>query len=305
MLAVEALGGKCEVCGAIENLVIHHKDHSHSNNMRSNLAVLCATHHQEYHRKLYLKSLQVDFTNTEMARLDSARGTQSWHDFILGLLFRCRQLASRQRKFRLIEKQQMRSPPVLRKSKEEIVDAVMKRISEMNIVEKVSEKTVKKLVSKELTDKASKYSRRGHEAEKLLWYQILPDLSRGTDAKVTYVGGYGKENGLIDYNGTTFICNSFNYSIPSEQVYGYIENRKLGGCFNRYRIEKERGNNNIIVAIIYHEVNRDGWAVRIIDDPLSIPVDSKGRPKKSQKIDLRTLKPILSLEDFNVKSVIP
>jgi len=46
----EKLGGKCEVCGARDNLVVHHKDNNRHNNSLSNLQLLCPSCHVRIHR---------------------------------------------------------------------------------------------------------------------------------------------------------------------------------------------------------------------------------------------------------------
>lgn len=251
---VEALGGKCEVCGATENLVIHHRDHNHSNNARSNLVILCVPDHRAHHREVNGKvpfekqTINVTFNHSEFQQLVVARGSRNWHDFILNLL-----------------------------SRPEPIDRRMD----------------KKL--------ASAYSKRGHTAEDLFWGHTIQELFRGTGAKVTRVGGFGKEDGIIDYNGLTFICDSFDYCIPLDRTYSYVDNRNLTSSFKRYRIEKQRGNSSIVIAVIYHEVNRNGWTVKPVSSPMSIPLDLKGRPTGSQKIDLRILKPGLTLSDFDMK----
>lgn len=150
---------------------------------------------------------------------------------------------------------------------------------------------------------ASDYSKRGHEAERVTWEQVIPALFSGTNAKIIRVGGIGKEDGIIDYNGLMFVCHSSDYCLPLDRTYGYIRREKLTACFNRCRIENERGNANTNIAIIFHEVNRNGWIVRLITNPLSIPVDPRGRPIGSEKIDLRILKPNLTLEDFAPKHI--
>jgi hypothetical protein len=149
-------------------------------------------------------------------------------------------------------------------------------------------------------DAASIYSNVGHSFEDSCWDQLLPDLFKGTDAKLTKVTGYGKEDGIIDYKGVTFICDTKNRAVPMERQTGHIHNWKLKGCIDRYRNERQRGNSKVYVTIVYHEENRKGWLVAVVRDPLSIPVDSKGRPKGSQKIDLSLLKPTLTLQDFEL-----
>ena len=44
---------RCETCGTDKMLVIHHKDHNHTNNNPRNLAVLCSPCHSSYHKKDY------------------------------------------------------------------------------------------------------------------------------------------------------------------------------------------------------------------------------------------------------------
>jgi hypothetical protein len=43
----------CETCGATAMLVIHHRDHNHTNNTPDNLAVLCSPCHSSYHKTDY------------------------------------------------------------------------------------------------------------------------------------------------------------------------------------------------------------------------------------------------------------
>jgi len=42
---------KCNYCGSIKNLVVHHKDENRHNNELNNLQVLCKSCHQKYHVK--------------------------------------------------------------------------------------------------------------------------------------------------------------------------------------------------------------------------------------------------------------
>lgn len=44
-------GKKCQWCGSIDYLVVHHKDHNRDNNSLRNLVVLCKQCHQEHHTK--------------------------------------------------------------------------------------------------------------------------------------------------------------------------------------------------------------------------------------------------------------
>ena len=39
----------CEICGSVNNLVVHHKNHNHSDNRVDNLQVLCKRCHQNHH----------------------------------------------------------------------------------------------------------------------------------------------------------------------------------------------------------------------------------------------------------------
>lgn len=48
-------GAKCEICGSIKNLVVHHRDGNRQNNEDTNLQVLCKKCHQkEHHAVTYL-----------------------------------------------------------------------------------------------------------------------------------------------------------------------------------------------------------------------------------------------------------
>lgn len=40
---------KCDHCGSTENLIVHHKDHDHSNNSRGNHETICRTCHSKEH----------------------------------------------------------------------------------------------------------------------------------------------------------------------------------------------------------------------------------------------------------------
>lgn len=42
---------KCEICGAANNLDVHHKDENYNNNALENLVVLCRSCHMKIHRK--------------------------------------------------------------------------------------------------------------------------------------------------------------------------------------------------------------------------------------------------------------
>jgi len=43
----------CAECQATEALVIHHKDHDHTNNVLENLQVLCSPCHSSHHKREY------------------------------------------------------------------------------------------------------------------------------------------------------------------------------------------------------------------------------------------------------------
>lgn len=47
---------KCNRCGATDQLVIHHIDHDHRNNVRSNLEVLCSPCHTSHHKTEWWRS---------------------------------------------------------------------------------------------------------------------------------------------------------------------------------------------------------------------------------------------------------
>ena len=40
---------KCEHCGSTKNLIVHHKDHDHSNNSKGNHETICRTCHSKEH----------------------------------------------------------------------------------------------------------------------------------------------------------------------------------------------------------------------------------------------------------------
>jgi hypothetical protein len=131
---------------------------------------------------------------------------------------------------------------------------------------------------------ASLYSNRGHEAAPQLWKDMLPKWLKG--AKVVYVGGYGKEDGTIEYNGVTYICDSKDYTVPLNQSIGYVKYQKLKGCFDRYEAEKESGNNSVKIVVMFHEVNRNVWLCNNVENRLSIPRDSRGRLLGSLRIKI-------------------
>jgi hypothetical protein len=49
-LLLERLGGRCEICGSTNGLVVHHKDNDRRNNSLSNLQLLCPACHMAIHR---------------------------------------------------------------------------------------------------------------------------------------------------------------------------------------------------------------------------------------------------------------
>lgn len=42
---------ECSICHKKTNLDVHHKDKNHSNNLKSNLVILCGFHHNSLHKK--------------------------------------------------------------------------------------------------------------------------------------------------------------------------------------------------------------------------------------------------------------
>jgi 5-methylcytosine-specific restriction endonuclease McrA len=46
---LNVLGGKCDLCGSIERLHLHHKDRNRKNNDLSNIQLLCASCHYKIH----------------------------------------------------------------------------------------------------------------------------------------------------------------------------------------------------------------------------------------------------------------
>ncbi len=44
---------KCSVCGVTERLVVHHKNGDHFDNHLENLQILCESHHNSHHKKLW------------------------------------------------------------------------------------------------------------------------------------------------------------------------------------------------------------------------------------------------------------
>jgi hypothetical protein len=136
---------------------------------------------------------------------------------------------------------------------------------------------------------ASTYSKRGHEAENSCWDQVIPQLqSIDSTAMFARVGGYGKEDGIIEFRGTSYVADSKDYTVPPDDDVDYVENKKINGCFTRYKAEKDRGNQHVEVVIIYHEVNRNIWIVKVVQNPLRLmsDVDSRGRPYGSQQLNL-------------------
>ena len=49
--ALERAGHRCEHCGAVDQLEVHHRDMDPSNNVAENLIVLCDSCHAEVHRQ--------------------------------------------------------------------------------------------------------------------------------------------------------------------------------------------------------------------------------------------------------------
>ena len=47
---------KCNRCGATDQLVIHHMDHNHTNNVTENLEVLCSPCHTSHHKAGWWRS---------------------------------------------------------------------------------------------------------------------------------------------------------------------------------------------------------------------------------------------------------
>lgn len=47
---------KCFRCGATDQLVIHHKDHNHTNNVPENLEVMCSPCHTSHHKTEWWRS---------------------------------------------------------------------------------------------------------------------------------------------------------------------------------------------------------------------------------------------------------
>lgn len=47
---------KCNRCEATDQLVIHHKDHNHTNNVPENLEVLCSPCHTSHHKTEWWRS---------------------------------------------------------------------------------------------------------------------------------------------------------------------------------------------------------------------------------------------------------
>jgi len=48
-----SIKGKCEKCGSIFNVDIHHKDGNPKNNKRENIAFLCRSHHMKTDKRIY------------------------------------------------------------------------------------------------------------------------------------------------------------------------------------------------------------------------------------------------------------
>jgi hypothetical protein len=136
---------------------------------------------------------------------------------------------------------------------------------------------------------ASTYSKRGHEAENSCWDQVIPQIrSIDSTAMFARVGGYGKEDGIIEFRGTSYVSDSKDYTVPLDENVDYVENKKINGCFTRYKAEKDRGNQHVEVLIIYHEVNRNTWIVKLVENPLRLmsQVDKRGRAYGSQRLNL-------------------
>ena len=57
-IAYDVLGleKKCELCGSMKSIDVHHKDHDYKNNTPENIMVLCRSCHMKIHRD-YGKSL--------------------------------------------------------------------------------------------------------------------------------------------------------------------------------------------------------------------------------------------------------
>lgn len=47
---------RCNRCGATDQLVIHHKDHNHTNNVMGNLEVMCSPCHTSHHKAEWWRS---------------------------------------------------------------------------------------------------------------------------------------------------------------------------------------------------------------------------------------------------------
>jgi hypothetical protein len=109
------------------------------------------------------------------------------------------------------------------------------------------------------------------------------------------VGGYGKEDGIIEFRATSYVSDSKDYTVPPDEDVDYVENKKINGCFIRYKAEKDRGNQHVEVVIIYHEVNRNIWIVKVVQNPLRLmsDVDKRGRPYGSQRLNLSDGSPSL------------
>ena len=47
--ALAHYGKKCNRCGSLDNIIVHHRDHNRNHNQIENLEVLCKRCHQEHH----------------------------------------------------------------------------------------------------------------------------------------------------------------------------------------------------------------------------------------------------------------
>lgn len=137
----------------------------------------------------------------------------------------------------------------------------------------------------EIDTKASEYSKRGHDEENKLWTEYLPAFFKGTDAKIIYMGQPGEIDGTIINDHTIYICDSKDYCVPVTEVGDNIEYKKIRPAFKRFHEELQRGTHLPILAVMYHEKNRDLWLVKQVRDPENIERDDRGRPKGSLHID--------------------
>jgi len=100
--AIDEYGEQCENCGAVDNIVVHHRDDDRSNNRLENLIPLCAKCHGKVHgrsnevpelvrdlghRPRSPESTTVSVSETLMEYLHERRNrTESYEDVIWSII---------------------------------------------------------------------------------------------------------------------------------------------------------------------------------------------------------------------------